>query len=204
MLRWQGFAGGNDPNNREPLWPTNFAQSGDLFTFLKTVIAFRKSAAVWEEAQVQPRPSRLQLFSRRYLTHHVTLAWHGVVVVLSRQVQRYSDDSFYAFTRGTTFVALTNVGSNGSSQQRTITYHPYADGTKLCNLCVGALLRCCSHCILSWLCLFACVAMVVVVLAYVVVAVLVLACVRVCVVIVVAVCGFVSMCVCNRRSLALS
>lgn len=50
------------------------------------------------------------------------------------QIQRYSDDSFYAFTRGDTFVALTNVGNGGASQQRTITYHPYTDGTKLCNL----------------------------------------------------------------------
>jgi hypothetical protein len=52
------------------------------------------------------------------------------------QVQRYADDTFYAFTRGTTFVATTNVGSNGPTVTRTITYHPYADGTKLCNLCV--------------------------------------------------------------------
>jgi len=50
------------------------------------------------------------------------------------QVQRYSDDSFYAFTRGTVFVALTNTGSNGALIQRTITYQPYADGTKICNL----------------------------------------------------------------------
>ena len=31
-------------------------------------------------------------------------------------------------------MALTNVGSNGQPQSRTITYHSYADGTKLCNL----------------------------------------------------------------------
>lgn len=49
------------------------------------------------------------------------------------QVQRYADDQFYAFTRGATFVALTNQGS-GSRIQRTITYHPYSDGTRLCNL----------------------------------------------------------------------
>jgi glycosidase len=50
------------------------------------------------------------------------------------QIQRYSDDSFYAFTRGTTFVALTNVGNGGAQQQRTITYHPYSNGQKLCNV----------------------------------------------------------------------
>ncbi len=49
----QGFSGGNDPNNREPLWPTNFAQSGDLYSFLQTVIGFRKQNAIWEQPQVQ-------------------------------------------------------------------------------------------------------------------------------------------------------
>jgi alpha-amylase len=51
------------------------------------------------------------------------------------QVQRYADDSFYAFTRGLgTFVALTNVGSGGGDVTRTITYQQWPDGTKLCNL----------------------------------------------------------------------
>ncbi len=49
------------------------------------------------------------------------------------QIQRYADDSFYAFTRGTVFVAMTNVGTGGDTQTRTITYHPYDDGTVLCN-----------------------------------------------------------------------
>jgi len=50
------------------------------------------------------------------------------------QVQRYSDDSFYAFTRGTTFVALTNGGSSSGTLMRNITYHPYKEGTKLCEI----------------------------------------------------------------------
>mmetsp|Transcript_8082 Transcript_8082/g.25367 ORF Transcript_8082/g.25367 Transcript_8082/m.25367 type:complete len:483 (+) Transcript_8082:2-1450(+) len=50
------------------------------------------------------------------------------------QVQRYADDNFYAFTRGQLFVATTNVGSHGSDVSRPITYHPYAEGTKLCEL----------------------------------------------------------------------
>jgi len=50
------------------------------------------------------------------------------------QVQRYSDNNFYAFTRGNTFVAMTNGGSNQNSVSVTITYHPYPNGTKLCNL----------------------------------------------------------------------
>jgi len=50
------------------------------------------------------------------------------------QVQRYADNQFYAFTRGTTFVALTNGGSNSGQISRTITYHPYSNGQKLCNI----------------------------------------------------------------------
>lgn len=96
----QGFNGGADPNNREPLWPTGFPTNTEMYTFLKTVIGVRQQEAVWEHPQVQ----------------------------------RYADDSFYAYTRGSVFVATTNVGSGGGQVMRHITYHPYADGTQLCNV----------------------------------------------------------------------
>lgn len=48
------------------------------------------------------------------------------------QVQRYSDAQFYAFTRGKVLMAFTNVASGGV--QRTITYHPFSNGTKICNI----------------------------------------------------------------------
>jgi alpha-amylase len=47
------------------------------------------------------------------------------------QVQRYADDIFYAFTRGNVFSAFTNVDY---SFRRTVTYHPYPNGTVLCNI----------------------------------------------------------------------
>lgn len=50
------------------------------------------------------------------------------------QVERWQDDNFYAFTRGSTLVCLTNVGTTGATQTRTITYHEYPVGTKLCNI----------------------------------------------------------------------
>mmetsp|Transcript_35123 Transcript_35123/g.91150 ORF Transcript_35123/g.91150 Transcript_35123/m.91150 type:complete len:175 (+) Transcript_35123:342-866(+) len=49
------------------------------------------------------------------------------------QTQRYADDQFYAFTRGNVFIALTNTGTGGNVQ-RSITYHPYSEGTKLCSV----------------------------------------------------------------------
>jgi alpha-amylase len=47
------------------------------------------------------------------------------------QVQRYSDDEVYAFSRGDYFFAFTN---SRDSQARTINYHSYPDGTVLCNI----------------------------------------------------------------------
>jgi len=96
----QQFNGGNDPNNREPLWPTNYSQSSEMYQFIAKVVAYRKDAQVWKYSQVQ----------------------------------RYADDNFYAFTRGSSFVAMTNGGSNKDHVLVTITYHPYSNGQKLCNL----------------------------------------------------------------------
>ena len=44
-------------------------------------------------------------------------------------VQRYADNYFYAYTRGNVLIAVSNV----MSLQRSITYHPYSEGDKLCN-----------------------------------------------------------------------
>ena len=45
-------------------------------------------------------------------------------------VQRYADDNFYAFTRGSDILACF---TNTNSLSRTITYHEFSEGTKLCN-----------------------------------------------------------------------
>jgi alpha-amylase len=57
----------------------------------------------------------------------------GEAVYGQQQVERYVDDQFFAFTRGMVFVATTNIGS-GQGLSRSITYHPYSDGTKLVNI----------------------------------------------------------------------
>ena len=44
-------------------------------------------------------------------------------------VQRYADDNFYAFTRGDILACF----SNAEYFKRTITYHKFKDGDKLCN-----------------------------------------------------------------------
>jgi len=50
------------------------------------------------------------------------------------QVERYADDTFYAFTRGSVLVLLTNVGANGTTIVRTISFLPYENGQNLCNV----------------------------------------------------------------------
>lgn len=63
----QGYHGGNDPNNRETLWP-NYNTGSDLYKFISTLTKFRTSM--------------------------------GSSLYKSKQIQRYVDDQFYAFSRG--------------------------------------------------------------------------------------------------------
>ncbi len=92
----QGFKGGNDPANREPLW-TSLNPNNPLYTYMKTLVNVRKDNQVWNYPHVE----------------------------------RWCDDSFYAFTRGNVLIALTN--NNDVTAVREITYHPYKPGQKLCN-----------------------------------------------------------------------
>ena len=46
-------------------------------------------------------------------------------------VERYVDDTFFAFSRGEFLVALTN---NSTNQTRQVTYSPFANGTVVCNI----------------------------------------------------------------------
>ena len=91
----QYYAGGADPNNREPLWD-NYNTNSDLYKILTKVHALRKQVNIWN----------LEI------------------------IQRYADDNFYAFTRGNVLACFTNT--NGI--QRSITYHSFNEGDKLCNI----------------------------------------------------------------------
>ena len=48
----------------------------------------------------------------------------------SEHIERYCDDSFYAFSRGDVLIATTN---SQNTQKRLVTYHPYKAGTRICN-----------------------------------------------------------------------
>ena len=90
----QYYAGGADPNNREPLWD-NYNTQSILYGLLGKTNALRKKMQIWNY----------------------------------KLIQRYADDNFYAFTRGNVLACFTNT--NGI--QRTITYHEFNVGDKLCN-----------------------------------------------------------------------
>ena len=91
----QYYAGGADPNNREPLWD-NYNTGTEIYRILSKVNALRKKVSIWNQSIVQ----------------------------------RYADDNFYAFTRGNVLACFSNT----NSLQRTITYHEFSEGTKLCNI----------------------------------------------------------------------
>ena len=91
----QYYSGGDDPNNREPLWD-NYNTDSTLYQILAKVHALRKKVSIWK----------------------------------STIVQRYADNNFYAFTRGNVLACFTNV----NSLERSITYHEFKDGDKLCNI----------------------------------------------------------------------
>lgn len=51
----QGFSGGNDPANREPLWTSGFATDGDLFQHIAALTALRKEYAPLRRGDFQLR-----------------------------------------------------------------------------------------------------------------------------------------------------
>ena len=51
---------------------------------------------------------------------------------LQPQVERWVDDTFYAFSRGNVVFAFTN--NPDQTQTRSVTYHPYKEGQKVCNI----------------------------------------------------------------------
>jgi alpha-amylase len=95
----QGFNGGNDPDNRESLWPSYDTQH-PLYQFIKTCNDLRAKVGAQTVAE-------------------------------SEHIQRFVDDTFYAFSRGNVFIATTN---GESTQTRTITFHPFHDGQVLSNI----------------------------------------------------------------------
>ena len=43
----QGYAGGNDPNNREILWPNLGNTKSQMYTFVSSVVHYRKNNQIW-------------------------------------------------------------------------------------------------------------------------------------------------------------
>jgi len=92
----QGFSGGDDPENREPLWG-HMDTNSDIYQFISRLIKFRKKTEFCK----------------------------------CQQLERYADDSFYAFTRGYVFFAFSN---DNTTAPREMTIHPYREGTVLCSV----------------------------------------------------------------------
>lgn len=104
------LAGGGDPACREPLWATAAGAAGG---------AYNASAA-----PLGPFLAALNAYRKR------ARLWEAL------QIERWQDDTFYAFSKGnSTLAAFTNVGGGGGVQTRDITYLPpaWTVGTRLCD-----------------------------------------------------------------------
>lgn len=101
----QGYSGGDDPANRESLWP-NYKTDSELYLFLQSAVKARKDSLL----SMAPTPSSLP------------------------QVQRYAADNFYSFSRGEVLVCLTNAGTTGGTVSLSLPYLPYESGDVVCNI----------------------------------------------------------------------
>lgn len=117
----QGFSGGNDPANREPLWTTGFDTDGDLFQHTAALTALRKAYA----------PLRRGDFTLKWVTDRVSgeedsniLAFErsydgeSVLVVINTSDDHESRTAFegnampVSFAPGTELVEVFPVGSD--------------------------------------------------------------------------------------------
>lgn len=67
---------------------------------------------------------------------NITNAWRRSARLWDApQIERWQDDTFYAFSRGSNLVCTTNVGASGSPQSRAVTFLPagWSEGTRACN-----------------------------------------------------------------------
>lgn len=49
----QGYAGGNDPNNREVLWTNLHNTSSEMYEFVTKVVNYRKEIQVWNQDYIE-------------------------------------------------------------------------------------------------------------------------------------------------------
>jgi len=92
----QGFTGGDDPKNREPLWG-HMDPNSEIYQFIEKFNKFRKETEFF----------------------------------YCQQLERFSDDSLYAFTRGYYLFIFTN---SKTTTPREITNHPFKERSLLCNV----------------------------------------------------------------------
>ncbi|KAH7831144.1 alpha-amylase catalictic domain containing protein [Monocercomonoides exilis] len=97
----QGFKGGDDPQNREPLWAAGWNKNHELYKFI--------AVAAKQRQKINPKDPH---------------------------VERFVDDVFYAFSRGSTLVCTTNQYNTQFS--RNVTYLPFKAGDKIRELYSGA------------------------------------------------------------------
>mmetsp|Transcript_22649 Transcript_22649/g.40779 ORF Transcript_22649/g.40779 Transcript_22649/m.40779 type:complete len:458 (+) Transcript_22649:168-1541(+) len=82
----QAFNGGNDPYNREPLWPYLTKTDSEMYVFLQKAVAYRKTEQVWNYSWVEryvdhnfysfSRGTALAAFTNTDATIQRTIGYH--------------------------------------------------------------------------------------------------------------------------------
>ncbi|CEI96793.1 hypothetical protein RMCBS344292_10947 [Rhizopus microsporus] len=129
----QSYKGGNDPNNREPLWTSGYSSSSEMYQFIKQVIQIRKGS----NATVEPLwTSGYSSSSEMYqFIKQVIQIRKGSNATVTMDIDQA--DNVYVFQRGNYLAVVNNYGQ-GSTNSVTVKSGSFADGTVLKDVFSGA------------------------------------------------------------------
>lgn len=97
----QGFAGGDDPRNREPLWVSGFNTRAPLYTFLQSINTWRKRYNVFSSAQTERyADDQFYAFTRGQVFIALTNVGSTSSINLQRQI------TYHSYAVGTTLCNL--------------------------------------------------------------------------------------------------
>lgn len=97
----QGFAGGDDPKNREPLWVSGFNTQAPLYTFLKSINTWRKRYNIPSSSQLERyADDQFYAFTRGQVFIALTNVGSSSSINLRRQI------TYHPYSVGTTLCNL--------------------------------------------------------------------------------------------------
>ncbi len=99
----QEFDGGNDPTNREIMWPTSYATDGDTFKYIQLMIRIRKAYAPLREGDMTVRWATTRVAMEQdagIFAFERSLNGHDVLVIVNTSDLKTSETSATQFGGG--------------------------------------------------------------------------------------------------------